>query len=213
MKPLAFALASLPLILATALPVSATETASPQVSVSRGKVVLALDQDGIADTFAFDELAVGESRQIVGKNGKIVTVTRATDALTIEADGKTTRIEPPGPGDTRSRIKVLRTGEDGEERRIVMLHGTGALNIADDLVLLDGTLDDLDLDIDIEKALADARVALDSVDRTVLVQSLDKARAHLDAIDIDAIVADAKANGGKVRVIRRKSQEPATTAD
>lgn len=213
MKPLAFALASLPLILATALPVSATETASPQVSVSRGKVVLALDQDGIADTFAFDELAVGESRQIVGKNGKIVTVTRATDALTIEADGKTTRIEPPGPGDTRSRIKVLRTGEDGEERRIVMLHGTGALNIADDLVLLDGTLDDLDLDIDIEKALADARVALDSVDRTVLVQSLDKARAHLDAIDIDAIVADAKANGGKVLVIRRKSQEPATTAD
>lgn len=208
MKPFAFALAALPFILAAALPVVAEDASG---TPKRGKVMLALDQDGIADTFSFDELAIGESRQIEGKNGKLVTLTRSVDALTIEADGKTTRITPSGSDGALTRIKLVRNGtdNDGEARRLMILGGS-SLDITDDLMVLDGTLDGLDLDLDIQEALSRARVALDSVDRTILVKSLDAARADLDNIDIDidSIIADAKANGGKkVVVIRRKSEE------
>lgn len=196
------------LLAATSLSAVATEPADTKSTAPHGKIVLSLDQDGINETFNFDQLAVGESRQIAGKNGKLVTITRAADALTIEADGKTTRITPPGNG-VLSQIKLLRTGDGGEERRVLMLHGDKAHDFNDDVIVLDGNADGLDLEI--EEALSRARIALDAVDQETLDAALAKARAQIDAVDADAVVAQARADGSKVVLIRRKIHTPDTT--
>ena len=159
-------------------------------------------------TFAFDQLAIGESRQFAGKNGKLVTITRAADALTIQSDGKTTRITPPASG-TLSQIKLLRTDDGEQEHRIMVLHGGEAHDISDGLTMLDASTDDLVLEI--EEALSRARIALDAVDQEALDAALDAALASareqidaIDAIDANAIIAQAHADGSKVVLIRRK---------
>ena len=152
-------------------------------------------------TFAFDQLAIGESRQFAGKNGKLVTITRAADALTIQSDGKTTRITPPASG-TLSQIKLLRTDDGEQEQRIMVLHGGEAHDISDGLTMLDASTDDLVLEI--EEALSRARIALDAADQEALDAALASAREQIDAIDANAIVAQAHADGSKVVLIRRK---------
>ena len=152
-------------------------------------------------TFAFDQLAIGESRQFAGKNGKLVTITRAADALTIQSDGKTTRITPPASG-TLSQIKLLRTDDGEQEQRIMVLHGGEAHDISGGLVMLDASTDGLVLEI--EEALSRARIALDAADQEALDAALASAREQIDAIDANAIVAQAHADGSKVVLIRRK---------
>ena len=152
-------------------------------------------------TFAFDQLAIGESRQFAGKNGKLVTITRAADALTIQSDGKTTRITPPASG-TLPQIKLLRTDDGEQEQRIMVLHGGEAHDISGGLVMLDASTDGLALEI--EEALSRARIALDAVDQEALDAALASAREQIDAIDANAIVAQAHADGSKVVLIRRK---------
>lgn len=226
MKPLVSALPFV-LLAAMTLPVAAAEPNDAKASVSHGKVLLSLDQDGISDTFSFDELAIGQSRQIVGKNGKLVTITRAVDALTIEADGKTTRIQTPasgtGTGGT-SQIRIARHGGDGTgHKRVIVRRGH---NVNVDLADLDGTdLDVADLDlaelelaladldevsVDVDAALISARAALATID----LKGLDTDLEGLDE-KIQTALADARANGdAKVIVLRRKPHDDtATTTD
>lgn len=225
MKPLVSALPFL-LLAAMTLPVAAAEPNDAKASVSHGKVLLSLDQDGISDTFSFDELAIGQSRQIVGKNGKLVTITRAVDALTIEADGKTTRIQTPASstGTGTSQIRIARHGGDGTgHKRVIVRRGH---NVNVDLADLDGTdLDVADLDlaelelaladldgisVDVDAALISARAALATID----LKGLDTDLEGLDE-KIQTALADARANGdAKVIVLRRKSHDDtATTTD
>ena len=152
-------------------------------------------------TFAFDQLAIGESRQFAGKNGKLVTITRAADALTIQSDGKSTRITPPASG-TLSQIKLLRTDDGEQEHRIMVLHGGEAHDLSGGLLMLDASTDGLALEI--EEALSRARIALDAVDQEAVDAARATAREQIEAIDAKAILAQARSDGSKVVLIRRK---------
>ena len=225
MKPLVSALPFL-LLAAMALPVAAAEPVDAKASTPRGKVLLSLAQDGSSDTFQFEELAVGESRQIQGKDGKLVTLTRSADALTIESDGKTTRVQTPASGTGTSQIRVVRHGGDGTgHKRVIVRRGD---NVNVDLADLDGTdLDGTDLDVagldlaelelaladldevsvDVDVALISARTALATID----LKGLDTDLEGLDE-KIQAALADARANGdAKVIVLRRKPHDDTAT--
>ena len=91
----------------------------------------------------------------------------------------------------------------------MVLHGGEAHDISDGLTMLDASTDGLALEI--EEALSRARIALDAVDQEALDAALASAREQIEAIDAKAILAQARSDGSKVVLIRRKIRTSGNT--
>lgn len=203
---LAFRFATLGLVAALAAPAAATQAADADAAKAHhGHIMLSLGDGTGSELFDFEELAIGQSRQIQGKDGKIVTLTRAADGMTIQTGEKTIRVPMPAPGERMSRVRIERKdGGSPSSREVIALHhhdGTGAAE--GDLELL--------LDGDGEGVMSIVRTALTTIDLGDVGEALDA--IDLDGLDADVAeaLAQARASGhGKVLVIRNKRTEGET---
>lgn len=195
--------ATLGLVAVLAAPAGATQTADANAAKThRGHIMLSLGDGSRSEIFDFEELAIGESRQVQGKDGKIVTLTRAADAMTIQTDEKTIRVPTPKPGERVSRVRIERKDGSESTREVIALRHNDT-----DIGDLDGDLE-LVLDGLDGATLSTVRTALSTIALGDIGDTLDG--IDLDGLDADVAeaLAEARANGhGKVLVIHKKRTE------